>query len=956
MNLLKTGIDGLDEILKGGVPSGSSIILEGSPGSGKTLFGLQFICKNDEPSLFISLTEKEEALSSYSHRFKLGFSNLKKHKKIFLLTDASRVYKSMKAFKKSELQSIIKKQKIKRVVIDNLNSLFKVQPVEFNDILALLLKELKKEKVTCLMLKEEGTLKEPDYLAELIIKLETEADNSGKTLAVRKSKIGCLPEGKHLLKVAEEGLELFPNLDFLDRKYGKTVPQSGYAPLETGLSEMDELLGGGLQKGNALLISGSSGTGKSTLGLNFLKAGFKLKEKALYIGIDVKMEKLAKNAEVVDLDLKELVKNGDLEVLNLGDDLFVEEALNKIAGQLKDKDIERVMIDEIGKFKNRTASDLKKALKLLSAILREQTSLYVFNINDKFDLNLQEEIFELMDKVVLLKYTEIERKIEKIVYILKSPRKFDSSMRRLVISESGIHIGEKFETYQNILSGSAVKTEIKLVTFNAKSTEEIAGDFQKMNPDVKVEILDIPRNWESISYKKEKLATQKNIGVIPLSFQDVQILARDKLLLELDNVPNEEDELDFFSAGLDGCSYNGHLYAIPDDIKCKVIVYRKDLFRKYGMSLPGSWDELVKNAKYIVAKENNPKLAGFIWSNRRGIDLVLEFLAFMYSNGGEIYKKDNKIGLTEKNVTDTLRFMCDLIYKYKVVPPDVLVSNVDDRIKSVCEGNMLFYLCSSSSLRGIFKDAKCELGLMPVPLGPDGEEFKTVAWGFAYAIPRWTLYPQTSIALIKYFTGFENQVKLELAGGNAFSSRKKVCFNEEVLKQKPFYKYGADFLEQAKVINAYCIPAFEKIFPVLEETVRNALNNNLDAHSSMKSAQQKLKNLEIKPLYSRITNNVIEFLRENMHRPIMLDDVSEYLKISPSHLSKIFKEESSKTIFEYLTYLRIEKAKTLLKDIKLNMTDVGLQCGFTDLNYFSRIFKKINGHSPSEYRRKIIQQ
>ena len=226
-------------------------------------------------------------------------------------------------------------------------------------------------------------------------------------------------------------------------------------------------------------------------------------------------------------------------MLNLGDDLFVEEALNKIAGQLKDKDIERVMIDEIGKFKNRTASDLKKALKLLSAILREQTSLYVFNINDKFDLNLQEEIFELMDKVVLLKYTEIERKIEKIVYILKSPRKFDSSMRRLVISESGIHIGEKFETYQNILSGSAVKTEIKLVTFNAKSTEEIAGDFQKMNPDVKVEILDIPRNWESISYKKEKLATQKNIGVIPLSFQDVQILARDKLLLELDNVPNE---------------------------------------------------------------------------------------------------------------------------------------------------------------------------------------------------------------------------------------------------------------------------------------------------------------------------------------------------------------------------------------------------------------------------------
>ena len=92
------------------------------------------------------------------------------------------------------------------------------------------------------------------------------------------------------------------------------------------------------------------------------------------------------------------------------------------------------------------------------------------------------------------------------------------------------------------------------------------------------------------------------------------------------------------------------------------------------------------------------------------------------------------------------------------------------------------------------------------------------------------------------------------------------------------------------------------------------------------------------------------YIREHYDRDISLDDVSKAVNVSPYYFSKLFKEEEGENFIEYLTRLRITRAKELLGDSALSIREVSLKCGYSDPNYFSRIFKKQTDHTPREYR------
>ena len=98
--------------------------------------------------------------------------------------------------------------------------------------------------------------------------------------------------------------------------------------------------------------------------------------------------------------------------------------------------------------------------------------------------------------------------------------------------------------------------------------------------------------------------------------------------------------------------------------------------------------------------------------------------------------------------------------------------------------------------------------------------------------------------------------------------------------------------------------------------------------------------------------DLMDYIRDNYSKDITLDDVSRVANISPYYFSKLFKEATGENFIEYLTNVRIEKAKELLEKAELSMKEICAMCGYSDPNYFSRTFKKNVGLTPTEYKEK----
>ena len=94
----------------------------------------------------------------------------------------------------------------------------------------------------------------------------------------------------------------------------------------------------------------------------------------------------------------------------------------------------------------------------------------------------------------------------------------------------------------------------------------------------------------------------------------------------------------------------------------------------------------------------------------------------------------------------------------------------------------------------------------------------------------------------------------------------------------------------------------------------------------------------------------LEYIENNLGKDISLNMISEKLNISSYYFSKLFNEETGEGFIEYLTRTRVEKAKDMLKDPSKSIKEVGSECGYSDPNYFSRIFKKATGMTPTEYK------
>lgn len=218
MDLIKSGIAGLDELLKGGIKKNSSILLSGVPGSGKTIFAMQFIYQGarlNEPGLFITCEEREDLIIEYAKN--LGFDFEKYKDKLFVVyhSTAGRVATF------GDIIDIIKKNKIKRVVLDSLTffSYIVQDSISFRKEVLEFLSNMRENNVTFLATSERSIgsidkvrFKPEDFLFEgllLLFKIRKGSDFE-RCISVQKMRRQEHMTGIYPFKIGKNGIEIYP--------------------------------------------------------------------------------------------------------------------------------------------------------------------------------------------------------------------------------------------------------------------------------------------------------------------------------------------------------------------------------------------------------------------------------------------------------------------------------------------------------------------------------------------------------------------------------------------------------------------------------------------------------------------------------------------------------------------------------------------------------------------------
>ncbi|HWT27502.1 MAG TPA: AraC family transcriptional regulator, partial [Mobilitalea sp.] len=184
--------------------------------------------------------------------------------------------------------------------------------------------------------------------------------------------------------------------------------------------------------------------------------------------------------------------------------------------------------------------------------------------------------------------------------------------------------------------------------------------------------------------------------------------------------------------------------------------------------------------------------------------------------------------------------------------------------------------------------------------------------------------------MIEHYPDCEMDIKLKVLEFILFAEQKAFMSGGMTY----YFRYRKDYLNTVISTDNY-------------EQLRKWFNDKvMDACRNITTRKEVLAN--------GVIANAKAFIEENYQKDISLDDASRSVDISPYYFSKLFKEETGENFIEYLTNIRIEKAKKLLQNRDLSIKNICVETGYSDPNYFSRIFKKQVGVTPTEYRERIV--
>ena len=528
--IIQTGISGLDRILFGGIPQGNLILIEGGPGAGKTLMGVEFIYRGatsfNEPGIIVVFETSPEKLIRQASGFGWDLDELQQQNKLKIISTSPEIFDQELRSPDSLLLQTAGELGARRIFIDGIGLLRAAnghknghtletsgdQPdasplnggtanVSYRELLRQLMESLERENLTAMLSHEVGTftgmvqtLEVSEFFADTVILLKRGQRERGifRTIEVMKSRSQDFDSGQHTLRITDgKGLEVFRRVQSRVRDE-TTQPTSMTQRSVSGVEPIDALIGGGLYEGSVTMVVGVSGVGKTILSTQMLVEGArKLDKRGLMVTLDEHPAQIQRNAKVLGLGLDEQVEAGMIQILfDSPLELEIDTHFDLIIRTIEQNKIDRLVVDGLTTYSN-AISDQRVFREFLHGLIaftknRLMTTFLNYENPELFGVSrlmAESGVSSIVDNIILLSFVELGNQVHRGVTVAKargSDHKFIT--HEYTIGHGGIILsppGEQampelpFQSYHGLLSRAPTR-----IPYGEKRGDD-TGDIEK---------------------------------------------------------------------------------------------------------------------------------------------------------------------------------------------------------------------------------------------------------------------------------------------------------------------------------------------------------------------------------------------------------------------------------------------------------------------------------------------
>lgn len=530
-----TGISGLDQITGGGIPEGRPTLVCGETGCGKTLLSVEFLVRGileyDEPGVFMAFEEKAHELAINVASLGFDLQQLQDQKKLkvdYVHIDRSEIQETGEYDLGGifiRLGHAIDSIGAKRVVLDTIENIF--SGLSDQRILRAELRRLfhwlKEKKVTAIITGEKGDgqltrqgLEE--YVSDCVILLDHRIENqiSTRRLRVVKYRGSLHGTNEYPFLIDEDGISVLP---ITASKLDSNVSTER---LPTGIPSLDMMLGGkGLFRGSSILVSGTAGTGKTSIGASFANETCRRKERCIFFSFEESPQQIIRNMRSIGMDLQKHVDSGLLKFHASRPTLFGLEmhlvSIHKIIKRFKPATI---VLDPITNLVTMgSISEVKSMLIRLIDFLQSEQITVMFTaltLSTSTSEQTDEGVSSIVDAWILVRDIESNGERNRGMYIMKSRgMKHSNQVREFVINDDGLSLVDVFLGPEGVLVGSAREAqeleEATGVALRSHASSRTDREIERKKLVLESKIASLQEEFESVKDELNKTQIEERL-------------------------------------------------------------------------------------------------------------------------------------------------------------------------------------------------------------------------------------------------------------------------------------------------------------------------------------------------------------------------------------------------------------------------------------------------------------